>query len=194
MDQFELPPCSVASEQRGAHGTVLGSSAGPQPRSGGPMAFQDAALEAAKCHLHHHPARNLSGFGGGGGEHRPRLSTRVSQSLELYFQATRVRKCGCGGPELPLAIPAAQGPLISVPVTPGGAGASSHRLRHVCWSRTARLSLLQTPKSGLPPLLYSRGRRRPPSWPEVTRPQEQRLGVSPSPRDSMHASGLQSRS
>ena len=67
------------------------------------MAFQDAALEAAKCHLHHHPARNLSGFGGVGGEHRLRLLTRASQSLELYFQAARVRKCGCGGSELPLA-------------------------------------------------------------------------------------------
>ena len=59
------------------------------------MAFQDAALEVPKCHLHHHPARNLSGLGGGGGEHRPRLSMGASQSLELYFPATRVRKGGC---------------------------------------------------------------------------------------------------
>jgi len=77
------------------------------------MAFQDAALEVPKCQLHHHPARNLSGFGRGGGEHRPRLSMGASQSLELYFPATRVRKGGCGRLELPLATPAAQGPLIS---------------------------------------------------------------------------------
>ena len=77
------------------------------------MAFQDTALEDPKCHLHHHPARNLSGFRGRGGEHRPCLSTGASQNLELYFQATREREGGCGRLELPLATPAAQGPLIS---------------------------------------------------------------------------------
>lgn len=65
------------------------------------MAFQDAASEDPKCHLHHHPARNLSGFRGRGGEHRPCLSTGASQKLELYFQAMRERKGGCGRPEPP---------------------------------------------------------------------------------------------
>ena len=113
VDQFELPPGSVASEQCGSHGNILGSSAGLQTRSGGPVAFQDAALEDPKCHLHHHPARNLSGFRGWGGEHSPCLSTGASQNLELYFQAMRERQGGCGRPELPLATPAAQAPLIS---------------------------------------------------------------------------------